>query len=175
MLASADGPGSRGEGRRLQANAATEATTARPAVAPHIEAGDGHPPAIAFHIEAGSCVSRVGLARRASGLLLSEGVLARKSILLALQVGGEDEDNEQAGVGRAEDDGIDLRQEKQERHHRDDRQGQRLPVDERAPGRVEARCREQYDQQGGRDAGVESGLEFEVVRVFQSLISKSRA
>ena len=35
--------GSRGEGRRLRANAATEATTARPAVAPHIEAGDGRP------------------------------------------------------------------------------------------------------------------------------------
>ena len=35
--------GSRGEGRRLRANAATAATTARPAAAPHIEAGDGRP------------------------------------------------------------------------------------------------------------------------------------
>ena len=35
--------GSPGGDRRLRANAATEATTARPAVAPHIEAGDGRP------------------------------------------------------------------------------------------------------------------------------------
>ncbi len=64
MLASADGPVFAWQGRRLQANAATGATTARPAVAPHIETRP--------------CRACVGPARRAGFFVPSEKRRQRK-------------------------------------------------------------------------------------------------